>query len=179
MKLNSKTLLAAALCGFMTPAPLLAQEKEHDHKEHADHEEHAVKGPNNGRMIMEIEPHAEFFVTKDRKVQITFVDDDGKKVPVADQKVSIICGERSKPTTLKMEKKDGMLVSSNTLPAGNDYPTVVSIKATPDAKTVRAKFNLNMSDCPTCDFQEYACVCDHGEEEGDDHKDHDHAKEKK
>lgn len=118
MKSNTKTLLAVALCGFMTPSSLLAQEKEHDHKEHAghDHDEHDVKGPNNGRIIMEVEPHAEFFVTKDRKVQITFVDDDGKKVAVGKQKVSIICGDRSNPTKLKMEEKDGMLVSSNILP---------------------------------------------------------------
>jgi len=177
MKLKSKTLLAAALCGFMVPSAVLADEKDHDHAEH-EHEEHAVKGPNNGRMIMEVEPHAEFFVTKDRKVQITFVNDDGKMVPIKDQKVTIICGERSKPTTMKMEKKDGKLVSSNVLPEGNDYPTVVSIKTTPDAKTVREKFNLNMSDCPTCDFAEYNCTCDHGEEE-DGHEGHDHSKHEK
>ncbi|MBT8036697.1 MAG: hypothetical protein KJO21_04045 [Verrucomicrobiae bacterium] len=182
MKLNTKTLIAVALCGF-APTTLLAEEKKHkhDHKEHAghDHKEHAVKGPNNGRMIMKVEPHAEFFVTKDRKVQITFVDDDGKKVPVGNQKVTIICGDRSNPTTLKMVKKDGMLVSSNTLPKGNDYPTVVSIKSTPDAKTVREKFNLNMSECPTCDNKEYHCSCDHGAEKGGgkkegNHKGHDH-----
>lgn len=182
MKLNTKTLIAVALCGF-APTTLLAEDKKHkhDHKEHAghDHKEHAVKGPNNGRMIMKVEPHAEFFVTKDRKVQITFVNDDGKKVPVGKQKVTIICGDRSNPTKLKMEKKNGVLISTNTLPAGNDYPTVVSIKVTPDAKTMREKFNLNMSNCPTCDFKEYNCTCDHGAEEGDDHKGHNHSKHKK
>ncbi|YCM44642.1 hypothetical protein V2O64_01225 [Verrucomicrobiaceae bacterium 227] len=181
MKLKTKTLLAAALCGFIAPASVMADEKDrkdHDHAEHA-HSEHAVKGPNNGRMIMEVDPHAEFFVTKDRKVQITFVDDDGKMVPLEAQKVTIVCGDRSKPTILKMVEKDGKLVSSNDLPAGNDFPTVVSIKATPGAKTVREKFNLNMNDCPTCDFAEYNCTCDHGDEEGDDHKDHDHSKHEK
>lgn len=169
MTLKLKTLLTVALCGFMAPSTVLAE--EHDH----DHDEHAVKGPNNGRMIMEVEPHAEFFVTKDRKVQITFVNDDGKMVPVGKQKVTVICGDRSKPTVMKMENKGGKLVSSNVLPAGNDYPTVVSIKITPDAKTVREKFNLNMSKCPTCAFAEYNCTCDHG----DDHEGHDHSKHKK
>ncbi|MGJ8677056.1 MAG: hypothetical protein ACSHX0_06040 [Akkermansiaceae bacterium] len=173
MKLKTKTILATILYAAMVPTAAFAEEKDHDHAEHANGE-HAVKGPNKGRMIMEVEPHAEFFVTKDRKVQITFVDDDGKIVPVKDQKVTIICGDRSKPTTMKMEKKDGKLVSSNVLPEGNDYPTVVSIKVTPDAKTVREKFNLNMSDCPTCDFAEYNCTCDHGAEGDDDHKDHGH-----
>ena len=174
--MNTKTLLAVALCGFITPASLIAQEKEHNHEEHAghDHAEHKVKGPNNGRMIMKVEPHAEFFVTKDRKVQITFVDDDGKKVAIGKQKVTVICGDRANPTTMKMELKDGMLVSSNVLPKGNDYPTVVSIKVTPDAKTVREKFNLNMSECPTCDNKEYHCSGDHGDEKKDDHKGHDH-----
>lgn len=171
MKLNNKTLLAAALCGFMAPAPLLAQDKDkdHDHKEHA---EHAVTGPNNGKMIMEIEPHAEFFVTEDRKVKITFVDDDGKMVPVAGQKVTIICGDRKSPTMLKMVEKDGALVSSNVLPEGNDFPTVVTIKPKGDGKPVREKFNLNLSDCPTCEHQEYACTCDHGEDghDGEDGK---------
>ena len=166
MKLKTKTILATILYAAMVPIAAIAEEK--DHAEHANGE-HAVKGPNEGRMIMEVEPHAEFFVTKDRKVQITFVDDDGKIVPIKDQKVTIICGDRSKPTTMKMEKKDGKLVSSNVLPEGNDYPTVVSIKVTPDAKTVREKFNLNMSDCPTCDFVEYNCTCDHGTECEEDH----------
>ena len=49
MTLKLKTLLAVALCGFMAPSTVLAE--EHDH----DHDEHAVKGPNNGRMIMEVE----------------------------------------------------------------------------------------------------------------------------
>lgn len=173
--MKNKTLLAAALCGFMVPSAVFADEKDQDHAEHANGD-HAVKGPNNGKMMMEVEPHAEFFVTKDRKVQITFVNDDGKMVPIGTQKVTIICGDRSKPTIMKMEKMDGKLVSSNVLPEGNDYPTVVSIKVTPDAKTVREKFNLNMSDCPTCDFQEYACICEHGE---DGHEGHDHSKHEK
>jgi hypothetical protein len=182
MKINNKIVLALALCGLIAPATLTAQEKkpekkehkehaEHDHAEHADHK---VKGPNNGRMIMEVEPHAEFFITKDRKIQITFVDDDGKMVPVDKQKVSIICGERANPTKMKMEIKDGILISSNVIPEGNDYPTVITFKVTPDAKSVREKFNLNMSECPTCDNKEYHCDCDHGHEGHDDHEGHDH-----
>lgn len=175
MKLNTKILLVTALCGFIAPSPLSAEEKGHDHKEHAghDHGDHKIKGPNNGRMLMKVEPHAEFFVTKDRKVQITFVNDDGKKIPASEQKVTIICGSRANPTVLKMEKKDGVLVSSNTLPEGNDFPTIITIKTKPDAKSVREKFNLNMKDCPTCDFKEYNCTCDHSKD-GDDHKGHDH-----
>lgn len=173
MKTNTKALLTAALCGLILPTPLFAEEKGHDHKKHAehDHAHHEIKGPNNGKMLMAVEPHAEFFVTKDRKVRITFVNDDGKMIPAKDQTVSIICGDRSNPTRMKMEQKDGAFVSTNALPKGNDFPTVITIKTKPGEKSVREKFNLNLSDCPTCEFQEYACTCDHGE---DDHEGHDH-----
>jgi hypothetical protein len=76
-------------------------------------------------------------------------------------------------------KKDGnSLVSDKAFPAGNDFPVVVSIKASPEGKKVRSKFNLNLADCPSCDYLEYACTCDHGEDdhEGHDHDDHDHEK---
>lgn len=163
MKLKTKTLLAAALCGLMAPSTIFAE--KHDH----DHEKHDVEGPNKGRMILKVEPHAEFLVTKDRKVQITFVDDHGKVVPVEKQKVSVICGDRSKPTVMKMEKKDGKLISSNTIPDGNDFPMIISFKMTPDAKTVREKFNLNTNACPDCKLPEYRCAC-----EDHDHKGHKH-----
>jgi hypothetical protein len=55
----------------------------------------------------------------------------------------------------------GLIVSSGALPAGNDFPTVVQIKATPNAKTVTEKFNLNLTKCPTCSNAEYACTCEH------------------
>ena len=52
---------------------------------------------------------------------------------------------------------------------GNNLPVIVQIKSKPDAKTVIEKFTLNLSDCPGCDYLEYACTCDHGDHEGHDH----------
>ena len=40
------------------------------------------------------------------------------------------------------------------------------------AETVREKFNVNLKDCPTCDYRQYACICGHGEGDHDDHDDH-------
>lgn len=57
-----------------------------------------------------------------------------------------------------------MLISDKAVPEGNDLPTVVQIKATPDAKAVTEKFNLNLAQCPTCENKEYACTWAHGEE---------------
>jgi len=138
------------------------EEATDDHTGHA----HAKKiaGPNGGKVITVIEPHAEFFVTPDRKIRITFLSDDNKPAAVAQQSVSIIVGSRSAPVALSLVKEaDGMsLLSETTLPEGNNIDTYVTFKLTPDAKLLRSKFILNMSDCPNCDYLEYACTCDHG-----------------
>ncbi len=138
---------------------------DHGNDAHAGHS-HAEKvaGPNGGKIITNVEPHAEFFVTAERKVRITFLDDDNKAIAVANQSASIVCGDRSNPTTLTLAKEAyGMsLVSDITLPAGNNFPTIVSIKTSPEAQPVRSKFALNLTDCPSCKYKEYACICDHG-----------------
>jgi len=110
---------------------------------------------------MSVEPHAEFLVTDDRKVQITFVNDDLKPVPLAEQSISVIAGDRSSPTSLSFAKSGDVLVSDKVLPGGNDFPVIVQIKTDASAETVREKFNLNLVDCPTCDYKEYACTCAH------------------
>lgn len=181
MKLNMKTLAASTMALAIAGAGnLMAEEKGHeghDHAEHAEkgHEEHAEAkaGPNGGKVIHEVEPHLEFFVTKDRKVQITALGEDGKMIPIAEQSVSITGGDRANPTRMTLTKEGDVLVSDKAFPEGNDFPVVVQIKATPDAKTVIEKFNLNLNDCPTCKYQEYACTCEHGGEE-DGHEGHDH-----
>lgn len=151
------TLLGLALA-FTASAAEKGKDK-HDH-------EHAAKaGPTGGKLITEVEPHVEFFVTKDKKIEIRFVDDDNKVVAPGEQTVSVIMGDRSAPTKLAFTKDGNKLVSDKAIPEGNDLPTVVQIKAKPDAKSVTEKFNLNLNDCPTCKNKEYACTCEHGEEE--------------
>src|SRR4051812_3473214 len=99
-------------------------------------------GPNKGRLITSVTPHAEFLVTADRKVQITFVGEDGKPVAAADQIVPVTAGDRSAPTKLTFTKTGNVLLPDTALPAGNDFPTVVQIKTTPDSKPSYARFNL-------------------------------------
>lgn len=148
------TLLTLALTAVCATA---AEKKKHDH----DHDHAAKAGPTGGRLITKVEPHAEFFVTRDNKIEIRFVDDDNKVLAPAGQTVSVIMGDRSKPTKLAFAKQGDKLVSDQTIPAGDLLPTVVQIKAGADGKTVTERFNLNLADCPTCDYREYACICDH------------------
>ncbi len=168
MKLKSILTIAALALGLSLTANA---EDKHDHA-------HAVKaGPTGGRLITEVEPHVEFFVNKEKKVEIRFVNDDMKVVAPAEQVITVTLGERSAPTKLTFTKDGDKLVSDKVIPEGNDYPTVVQIKTTAKAKAVLEKFNLNLEKCPTCKYQEYACTCEHGDhKEGDGH---DHSKDAK
>lgn len=160
--MKAKSLLTAlafvATASISLPA-YADKDKDPDHKDH-DHGK-IIAGPNGGRVLTGVEPHLEFFVTEDRKVRITAVDDHGKATELADQSVSIIAGDRSNPTRMSFVKEGDSLVSDKAFPEGNDFPVVVQIKAVPDAKTVIEKFNLNLEQCPECPNREYACTCDH------------------
>lgn len=151
MKLKSLLFAAAALLTAILPV--------------SAHDKDAKVGPTGGKLLTESEPHAEFLVNKEKKVEIRFIGEDGKVVAPGTQVVTATLGERSKPTKLTFTKDGDKLISDKPVPEGNDYPTVVQIKADAKAKAVNAKFNLNLSQCPTCDHPEYACTCAHGEEE--------------
>lgn len=154
MKSITLTLLATLV---LTSAGFSA-EKEHKHDKRPE-------GPNGGRVITDVEPHLEFLVTKDRKVEITALTEDLKPTKLSGQVISVTAGDRSKPTKLEFKEEGGKLVSSNALPEGNDYPVSVGIKTDAKAKPVYEKFNLNLENCPTCKHQEYACICAHSHDD--------------
>ena len=171
--MKTKISILLAVFGLAFSTALRAEEKDHDKKEHAH--EHAKKeaGPNGGRVVTATEPHFEFFVMPDGKVKITFLGEDGKATALKEQSVTAIGGERAKPTKLAFAKDGESLVSDKALPEGKEIPIVLQVKMTKDAKTVTEKFNINLADCPTCKYKEYACICAHGA--GDhDHEGHDH-----
>lgn len=160
MKPTPIPCVAAALAvAVMLVSPLRAEEGHGHGDEHGQAE--VIAGPNGGRVLTGVEPHLEFFVTGDRKVKITVVDDHGKALPLGEQSVTVIGGDRLNPTRMSFKQDGNSLVSDKAWPAGNDFPVVVQIKVTPDAKTVFEKFNLNLNDCPECEYAEYACTCGH------------------
>jgi len=154
MKFTLLTLAIAALGLALNVSA--AEKEEHDH----DHD-HAKAGPTGGKLITEVEPHVEFFVNKEKKVEIRFVDDEMKVVAPGEQVISVILGDRAAPTKLSFTKDGDKLISDVAVPEGNNHPTVLQIKTTADAKAVTEKFTLNLEQCPTCKFKEYACTCEH------------------
>ena len=153
-----KSIALKLLTALALTVPAFAAEKEHKH-------EKKDAGPNGGRVITAVEPHLEFFVNKDRKVEITALTEDLKPGKLSGQVIGVTAGDRSKPVKLEFKEEGGKLVSSNALPEGNDFPVSVSIKANASAKAVYEKFNLDLSKCPTCKYAEYACICAHADEE--------------
>ena len=138
----------------------------HSHEGEEAHDDHEKKegGPNGGRIITSVDPRVEFLVNDDRSIQLTFLDDESPAVAPSGKVISLISGDRSNPTVIAFVPKGRSLVSTQKLPEGNVVPVVLQIKSSPSAETIREKFNVNLSECPTCDYQEYACVCEHDDQ---------------
>ena len=107
------------------------------------------------------EPAVEFIVQEDRTVVIQLLDENRNPVTPTNQVITLIGGERTSPTSLAFAKKGNRLVSDQPILEGASIPVVLQIMASANAAVVREKFNINLSECPTCDYQEYACVCGH------------------
>jgi len=127
------------------------------------HDEHGTKkaGPNGGRLLTSTEPHAEFFVTPERKVRITFLGEDGKPVLPEKAEASLTGGDRANPTKLTFTKDGTSLLSDKPLPEGQNVPVVLRFSAGSE-KPVTEKFGVNLADCEECQHKEYACTCAHG-----------------
>ena len=149
-----------ALC-FALLAPVVAFAADgHDHaQDHAAAKK--IFGPNQGRIFTEIEPHAELFVTPDRKVHLTFLDPAGNPVvPVAGTTATLITGDRAAPTTLSFAAEGDTLFSTTVLPEGGNLPAVLRIKPGAEAKLVTIRVQLNFANCGECSRPEYACACE-------------------
>lgn len=133
-------------------------------------------GPNGGKVMTAPDFKNELFITDNRKVRITFLDENNKPVAISTQEVSMVGGDRANPTMLTFSKAtDGMsLISSAKLPEGNNVPIIITVKTKADAAPARASMSLDLSDCSSCDYKEYACTCDHHHDHNHDHGDHAH-----
>ena len=145
MKLNCITFAAAALCAAVS---LQAAEK-------------IVAGPKGGRLLDTAPQKAEFFVTKDRKVEVTFYDAALKPVAPANQVIAITAEPASGKTKIELEKTATGFVSTAALPESKEpYRVVVQVKEKPDATPKNFRVDLNLAMCGGCQKAEYACTCD-------------------
>ncbi len=118
-------------------------------------------GPKGGRLLESSPLKAEFFVTKDRKVEVSFYDAALKPVAPGTQLVAVTAEPASGRAALELEKTATGFVSKASLPAGEPYRIVVQVRATPDAKPQNFRLELNLAICGECQRAEYACTCEH------------------
>src|SRR5688572_7155637 len=143
MKLKSLIIAVAALCSAVSA---IAAEK-------------IVGGPKGGRLLEVDGQKAEFFVTKDKKIEITFYDAALKPVAPAEQVVAITAEPKSGRTKVDLEKTATGYVSKTTVPEGTPYRVVVQMRAKPDAKPQNFRVDLDLANCSGCSRSEYACTC--------------------
>lgn len=130
-----------------------------------------IAGPKGGRILTTAAPHAEFFVDASRNVVISFYDADLKPVAPTDQVAIVNAEAPSGKTKLEFTVKDGALVSTAPLPAGDGYRVVVQLKANATAKPTNYRVEYHAEVCGECKRAEYACTCS---EAGGDHSGHGH-----
>ena len=143
MKLKSFVIAVAAFCGAVF---LIAAEK-------------IVGGPKGGRLLDVDGQKAEFFVTADRKVEITFYDAALKPVAPGEQVVVVTAEPKAGRVKLDLDKTTTGYLSKTTLPEGDPYRVVVQMKTKPDAKPQNFRVDFNLATCGECKRAEYACTC--------------------
>lgn len=169
-----KTLIIALMVITLTSRLIASGDHEHEHAGHESAEVVKVLvAPNGGRLIQSVMPNFEFFATEERKVQLTFLDGEGRIIEPTSMKISVISGSRANPLSLTFVREGQMLISEQTLPVGDNLPIILRIKEFPTSKPIWERFHLRLSPCPSCGHAEYACVCEHENE----HSDHVHEDE--
>lgn len=143
MKLKSLLIAGVALCCALSTG---AAEK-------------IVGGPKGGRLLEVDGQKAEFFVTGDKKAEVTFYDAAMKPVSPGEHAVAITAEPQSGRTKLELEKTPTGFVSKEVLPDGAPYRVVVQMRAKPDARPQNFRVDLNLAVCSGCSRAEYACTC--------------------
>ena len=161
-------IIAMTACGNQDPSIEQAEntaqvEQSADHPHGSSTHTHAKKvpGPNGGRLVTSVDPAFEFYVTEDRKAQLTFVDSAGNTVAPPSYEITLTGGDRTHPTKLLFMRKGNLLISNGSLPDGVGYPIVLQIKTAQSAKTIYERITYNEYICSGCNLIEYACTCGH------------------
>lgn len=122
--------------------------------------EKPAAGPKGGRMLISDAIRAEFFVTAERRVELTFLDQAGHVVPPGSASVTVTAEAPSGRVSLPLALKDATLVSTEPLPAGEPYRVVVQVRPSAGARPNNFRIELNLHECGECQHAEYACTCE-------------------
>lgn len=116
------------------------------------------RGPNGGRIVEFSEDesmHGEVTV-KGGSFHILLLDKDLKPVPLAQQSLTAITGDRAKPQKLEVTK-DAKGFVLPLVKAGEWL--ILRYKDNADAKTITARMEYNTATCEECKSAEWLCKC--------------------
>lgn len=122
--------------------------------------EKIVAGPKGGRLL-DTTPKTEFFVTPERKVEITFYDAAEKPVDPGSKVAALNAETSGGRQVVELVKTETGFVSKSALPAGVPYRVVLQLRDSPEAKPRNFRIDLDLANCAECNLQEYACTCGH------------------
>jgi len=122
--------------------------------------EKTAAGPRGGRMLIADPIRAEFFVTAERRVEISFYDQAGQSVSQGTATVTVTAETPDGRVTLPLVPEDAALVSTEPLPPGEPYRVVVQVRPAPGARPSNFRIELALHECGECQHAEYACTCE-------------------
>lgn len=160
--MNTKMIHAMLAFGILAIGNFAMASDDHDKKVVIHEDAHENEGgPNGGRLIEKDSLKCEFLLTDDRMIEVRFLNDHGDVLAPEEQTVTVIGGDREKPTRLNFSVLGDAWVSQQAFPEGNSLPVILEVKSSPDSPVVRERFRLSLGACPSCSYQEYACICGH------------------
>ncbi|MBI5689295.1 MAG: hypothetical protein HZC55_04305 [Verrucomicrobia bacterium] len=119
-------------------------------------------GPRGGRLLESSPLAAEFLVTPERRIEITFLDSQRQPVAPGTRVVAVTAEPKSGRTPLALTRTATGFVSTAALPSpGETYRVVVQIRENAEARPQNFRIDLNLAPCGECKLAEYACTCTH------------------
>ncbi|MBM3852208.1 MAG: hypothetical protein FJ399_03540 [Verrucomicrobia bacterium] len=122
----------------------------------------AAAGPRGGRLLEATPLRAEFFVTKERRIEIVFLDASRRPVAPGEREVAVTAELPAGRTPIALEKTATGFASPAPFPAAAESArVVVQIREKPGARPQNFRLDLKLEPCGECKLAEYACTCSH------------------
>jgi hypothetical protein len=118
-------------------------------------------GPNGGRIVefsQNESLHGEVTL-KDGFFHVALLDHQMKPVAIGTQVLNVAGGDRKAPQKPTVTVKDGHFVFP--VLKGDEYPLVLQLRPTANAKPITARFTYDSAVCGKCKQQEWLCGCKH------------------
>jgi len=146
--------IQALILALFTLVPLLHAQEPHDQ------EKEKIPGPHKGKVVEGSDYHMEFLIMPDRKAAFYFYDDAMKPVAPGSYAVDLTTGTRAEMKNLPVVADANRLISEGTLPEGSENFAIIQVKPESADSSKTFRIRLNESSCGSCDFLEYACICE-------------------